>query len=60
MENKKEVLQGQLEIIQGYLNKIEMDNWDREKIIETLWLDRDYLQQEFTLLEAENIINQTQ
>lgn len=57
MAIKKEILQAQLELVQGYLNKIVLDKWDREKIIETLWADRDYLQQEFTLLEAENIIN---
>lgn len=57
IEAKKKVLRAQLEIIQGYLLLINNKELSLDDIVENLWSDRDYLQQEFALLEANSIFN---
>lgn len=53
---KEKILNAQLEIIEGYINKIEMNNLTIEEVKALLWADREYLEQEFALLTAEKYL----
>jgi hypothetical protein len=49
-------MKGQLEMIQGYITKIDIDQWTIEDVRNSLSKDREYLEQEFGLLQANKII----
>ena len=54
---KAEIIQAQREIIQGYYNRIVMQQPDIETIIQWLEDDLQTIQMDDILLDAENIIN---
>ena len=53
MQWRKKILQAQIELIQGYYTKIFMDKLTVKEIIDLLESDKNFLQEEANLLEAE-------
>jgi hypothetical protein len=47
----------QLEIIQGYYSKIVLNNLTIEQVLELFEKDREYLQQEFAIIQAKKIVS---
>lgn len=56
----KDTLLGMLEIVNGYLVKINDAGWNLDDVREALYHDRNTLQEEFNLLEANNLIQHKQ
>jgi hypothetical protein len=54
---KAEIIQAQMEIIQGYYNRIVMQQPDLETIIQWLEDDLQTIRMDDIVLDAENIIN---
>lgn len=50
------ILNHQMQIIGGYISKIDLDKLDIETVRDMLSHDFDFLHQEYALLEAENLI----
>ena len=54
--DRESELKGQLELVAGYIGKIDLDGWTIEQVRESLSKDLEYLQQEFGLLQAQKIL----
>lgn len=54
--DKESELKGQLELIAGYIGRIDLGGWAIEQVRDSLSKDLEYLQQEFGLLQTTKII----
>jgi hypothetical protein len=53
---KEAELKGMLEVVSGYISKIDLNKWTIEDVRDSLSKDFEYLQQEFALLQANKVL----